>query len=110
MPGKDSKTSRRKVSPPSILHLDAARGLPRIGGRDPFAPVLLIPVNIKYKGHDLASAELEIAGDPEIDIDKFGALMKETSRVFIDPDGHPWEVAHNEAWTIAADGSVHLPR
>jgi uncharacterized protein len=30
------------------------------------------------------------------------------SGVFIDPDGHPWEVAHNPGWTIAADGSVHL--
>ena len=27
---------------------------------------------------------------------------------FIDPDGHPWEVAHNPHWTIAADGSVTL--
>lgn len=31
------------------------------------------------------------------------------SGVFIDPEGHPWEVAHNPSWTIAADGSVHLP-
>jgi uncharacterized protein len=31
------------------------------------------------------------------------------SGVFIDPDGHPWEVAHNSAWIIAPDGSVHLP-
>ncbi len=31
------------------------------------------------------------------------------SGVFIDPDGHPWEVAHNPAWTIALDGSVQLP-
>jgi catechol 2,3-dioxygenase-like lactoylglutathione lyase family enzyme len=31
------------------------------------------------------------------------------SGIFIDPDGHPWEVAHNSAWTIAPDGSVHLP-
>jgi hypothetical protein len=30
------------------------------------------------------------------------------SGVFIDPDGHPWEVAHNPHWTIAEDGSVHL--
>jgi catechol 2,3-dioxygenase-like lactoylglutathione lyase family enzyme len=29
--------------------------------------------------------------------------------IFIDPDGHPWEVAHNPGWTIAADGSVVLP-
>lgn len=31
------------------------------------------------------------------------------SGVFIDPDGHPWEVAHNPDWAIAEDGSVHLP-
>ena len=31
------------------------------------------------------------------------------SGVFIDPDGHPWEVAHNPFWSIAADGSVVLP-
>ena len=31
------------------------------------------------------------------------------SGVFIDPDGHPWEVAHNPRWTIAEDGSVTLP-
>ena len=31
------------------------------------------------------------------------------SGVFIDPDGHPWEVAHNPGWILAADGSVHLP-
>jgi uncharacterized glyoxalase superfamily protein PhnB len=31
------------------------------------------------------------------------------SGVFIDPDGHPWEVAHNAGWTLAEDGSVRLP-
>jgi uncharacterized protein len=30
------------------------------------------------------------------------------SGVFIDPDGHPWEVAHNPSWTILDDGSVRL--
>lgn len=29
--------------------------------------------------------------------------------VFLDPDGHPWEVAHNPQWTLTADGSVRLP-
>ncbi len=31
------------------------------------------------------------------------------SGVFIDPDGHPWEVAHNPRWQVADDGSVSLP-
>jgi len=30
------------------------------------------------------------------------------SGVFVDPEGHPWEVAHNPHWTIADDGSVRL--
>jgi uncharacterized protein len=30
------------------------------------------------------------------------------SGVFIDLDGHPWEVAHNPGWTIADDGSTTI--
>lgn len=30
------------------------------------------------------------------------------SGLFIDQDGHPWEVAHNPGWPLAADGSVRL--
>jgi uncharacterized protein len=30
------------------------------------------------------------------------------SGAFIDPDGHPWEVAHNPHWTIHDDGSISL--
>ena len=30
------------------------------------------------------------------------------SGLFLDPDGHPWEVAHNPHWTIAADGSIDI--
>jgi predicted lactoylglutathione lyase len=30
------------------------------------------------------------------------------SGVFIDPDGHPWEVAHNPGWTIRDDGATTL--
>ena len=30
------------------------------------------------------------------------------SGVFIDPDGHPWEVAHNPRWEITEDGGVRL--
>jgi catechol 2,3-dioxygenase-like lactoylglutathione lyase family enzyme len=31
------------------------------------------------------------------------------SGVFLDPDGHPWEVAHNPYWELAADGTIRLP-
>jgi predicted lactoylglutathione lyase len=30
------------------------------------------------------------------------------SGVFVDPDGHPWEVAHNPHWTVREDGTVAL--
>lgn len=30
------------------------------------------------------------------------------SGVFVDPDGHPCEVAHNPGWTLHHDGSVSL--
>jgi catechol 2,3-dioxygenase-like lactoylglutathione lyase family enzyme len=30
------------------------------------------------------------------------------SGLFIDPDGHPWEVAHNPGWTIDDAGNIHL--
>lgn len=31
-----------------------------------------------------------------------------TSGAFSDPDGYVWEVAHNPAWTLDADGTIHL--
>lgn len=30
------------------------------------------------------------------------------SSVFVDPDGHPWEIAHNPHWQLNADGGVRL--
>jgi predicted lactoylglutathione lyase len=30
------------------------------------------------------------------------------SGVFIDPDGHPWEVAHNPHWTVTESGGIEL--
>lgn len=30
------------------------------------------------------------------------------SAAFLDPDGHPWEIAHNPGWHIGADGATTL--
>ena len=30
------------------------------------------------------------------------------SGLFLDPEGHPWEVAHNPRWTITEDGGTRL--
>jgi predicted lactoylglutathione lyase len=32
------------------------------------------------------------------------------SGVFVDPDGHPWEVAHNPGWTLGDDGSISMTK
>lgn len=32
------------------------------------------------------------------------------SGVFLDPDGHPWEVAHNPHWMLDEHGNVTLPQ
>ena len=56
---------------------------------------------------DRVIAEAEAAG---ASIPRHGAetFWGGYSGVFVDPDGHPWEVAHNPRWTINPDGSVSL--
>jgi catechol 2,3-dioxygenase-like lactoylglutathione lyase family enzyme len=56
---------------------------------------------------DAVLAEAEAAGAT---IGRAGAatFWGGYSGVFLDPDGHPWEVAHNPHWTIGEDGSVAL--
>jgi predicted lactoylglutathione lyase len=58
---------------------------------------------------DAVIAEAETAGAT---IPRHGAptFWGGYSGVFLDPDGHPWEVAHNPRWTLAEDGSVVLSR
>jgi uncharacterized protein len=31
------------------------------------------------------------------------------SGVFLDPEGHPWEIAHNPRWSLTEEGGVRLP-
>jgi predicted lactoylglutathione lyase len=31
------------------------------------------------------------------------------SGIFVDTEGHPWEVAHNPFWKLEADGALRLP-
>ena len=57
---------------------------------------------------DAVLAEAEAAGAR---IPRHGAatFWGGYSGVFVDPDGHPWEVAHNPRWSLRGDGSVVLP-
>jgi uncharacterized protein len=56
---------------------------------------------------DAVLAEAEAAGAT---IPRAGAetFWGGYSGVFVDPEGHAWEVAHNPNWTIGEDGSVSL--
>ena len=56
---------------------------------------------------DIVLAEAEAAGAT---IGRGGAatFWGGYSGVFVDPDGHPWEVAHNPGWPLSDDGSVRL--
>jgi catechol 2,3-dioxygenase-like lactoylglutathione lyase family enzyme len=69
-------------------------------------------ITLAYNAHspeevDAVIAEAENAG---AQIARHGAetFWGGYSGVFLDPDGHPWEVAHNPHWTIEDDGSVKL--
>ena len=64
--------------------------------------------NVASPSHvDAVLAEAEAAGAT---IGRRGAptFWGGYSGVFIDPDGHPWEVAHNPGWVLHRDGSVSL--
>jgi len=56
---------------------------------------------------DAVLAEADKAGAA---IPRYGAetFWGGYSGVFLDPDGHPWEIAHNPGWTLAGDGSIRL--
>jgi catechol 2,3-dioxygenase-like lactoylglutathione lyase family enzyme len=56
---------------------------------------------------DAVLAEAEAAGAT---IGRLGAptFWGGYTGIFIDPDGHPWEVAHNPGWQIQPDGAVRL--
>jgi predicted lactoylglutathione lyase len=57
---------------------------------------------------DAAIAEADAAG-ATISRAPLATFWGGYSGVFLDLDGHPWEVAHNPRWELAADGSVTLP-
>ena len=64
--------------------------------------------NVRSPGEvDAVLAEAERAGAT---IGRAGAetFWGGYSGVFLDPDGHPWEIAHNPHWTLADDGSIRV--
>jgi predicted lactoylglutathione lyase len=67
-----------------------------------------LALNVRSPGEvDAAIADARAAG-AHIARDGAETFWGGYSGVFIDPDGHPWEVAHNPHWTLGDDGSIHL--
>jgi uncharacterized protein len=56
---------------------------------------------------DAATEEARAAG-AEIGREPAETFWGGYSSVVIDPDGHPWEIAHNPHWQLTADGGVRL--
>jgi DNA (cytosine-5)-methyltransferase 1 len=57
--------------------------------------------------HELTCLEICAgAGGQSIGLEQAG--FTHAAAVELDPDGHPWEVAHNPGWELRADGSVRL--
>ena len=54
---------------------------------------------------DAVTEEARAAG-ATIGREPAGTFWGGYSSVFVDPEGHPWEVAHNPHWTLAEDGSI----
>lgn len=52
---------------------------------------------------DARAAGATIAREPA------GTFWGGYSSAFVDPEGHPWEIAHNPHWTLTEDGGVRLP-
>ena len=60
------------------------------------------PAEVDEAIEDARTAGAEIAREPG------ETFWGGYSGAFVDPEGHPWEVAHNPRWSVEADGSVRL--
>jgi uncharacterized protein len=64
--------------------------------------------NVRSPGEVDAVIEEARAAGAEIGREGAETFWGGYSGLFIDPDGHPWEVAHNPRWTVHADGRTTL--
>ena len=106
--GRDAMVATRPIT--SALRL---RWVDKDGRQASNTRVLCAPVDCDLPalqaklGGDLARvSDALISGDPEVDIERTGAFLRDTSRVYIDPDQRmvtavaEWDLVH------AADGSL----
>jgi uncharacterized protein len=65
-------------------------------------------LNYASRGEVDAATEEARAAGAQIGREPAETFWGGYSSVFIDPDGHPWEIAHNPHWTITEDGGLRL--
>jgi uncharacterized protein len=69
---------------------------------------ITLAVNFASRGEVDAVVEQARAAGARIGREPAETFWGGYSAVFIDPDGHPWEVAHNPHWTVTEEGGVKL--
>ena len=71
-------------------------------------------ITLAHNVHSPAEVDAVLAEAAEAgaEIPRWGAetFWGGYSGIFVDRDGHPWEVAHNPHWTLRDDGSVELAK
>lgn len=105
----------------SVVFLDAGGVVLALFGRAPLAEdAQLAPEGSGFGGITLAqnvSSRNEVDARLALALRAGGTILKpagETfwggySGYFADPEGYPWEVAHNPFWPLGEDGLVRLP-
>lgn len=107
------------VVPDEVVFFQAGGMVVGLWGRDKLAADSRVTDQGGWGGitlaHNVASpaevdAVLEQAGAAGATIGRSGAATDwgGYSGVFLDLDGHPWEVAHNPGWTLDDDGTVRV--
>jgi uncharacterized protein len=69
---------------------------------------MTLALNFASRGEVDATIEEARAAGAKIGREPAETFWGGYSAVFVDPDGHPWEIAHNPHWTITEDGGVRL--
>jgi catechol 2,3-dioxygenase-like lactoylglutathione lyase family enzyme len=68
-----------------------------------------LALNVDSPAEVDAVAEQARAAGAQIGREPAATFWGGYSAIFIDPEGHPWEIAHNPHWTLTPDGGVQLP-
>jgi catechol 2,3-dioxygenase-like lactoylglutathione lyase family enzyme len=76
--------------------------------RAPFGGITLA-INVESPEAVAAGLDAAVAAGGKILKPATVADWGGTSGYFADPDGHPWEVAHNPGFPIGEDGRVRIP-